>query len=355
MSSPRPRFLWREILLLCAPLLFLAGATFYALRKPKVAPPKPKKWEVVTKWQPRAPFPYEVRKGIDTTFSLQTSLVLTQGNFPNVRGRSWQDVRLIAVAPDGKITRLWDAKNNHLLPFAPENYKLSQKMVFGGSGGGNSENWHMSYAFALRRFPLPTHRLELRVDSVWRPVPPGKSSVEATPGEVERMRAQPDAISESRRFVLREMGQKTRVPVVSKDPLFDVRRVELVEAKSYDGPALEVRWHVRWRGAKIQDVSNGSGFPLASSLYFADEKNNVFGTNWTTMRCDWNFEKPSRDFAVWDSMNLSWNRKTARELNSKKLFLRGWISVGGAWPRAVNIALPSWVLHPPKTKSKPRK
>ena len=198
----------------------------------------------------------------------------------------------------------------------------------------------MGYTFALRRLPHPTYHLELRVDSVWRPVTTRGMVMDTTPGQVAQMRAQAGALSISRRWVLRKAGETTPTPRVSTDPLFDIRSVEFAPVTGDSNePQVRVKWHVLWKGPRKSEYDWAFA---PSSLAVYDEKNNSFGVDMSELRNDW---KKGRSFSIWRDFELSYTRNRAKELGSKSLFLRGWISIKGCWPRQVNLKLPDWALH----------
>ena len=332
----------RELLLLCAPVLVLAGVGFWVARRPQPDPIVVPKWRIESKITRRNPFPFEVRRGADTCFAVSSQVFPPKGIFLNGAGTLWNDVRLIETDEKGRQTRVWNGIENHLLD-GVEDYNSPKRRIFGGRGGGNAGSWRMDYGFALRHFPRPLHRLELRVDSVWRPVTTREMIIEATPGEIARMRAQRDALSSSKRLVLRELGQKTPALVASKDPMFDVRRVEVRAVEN--GNAFEVRWHAFWRGPRVNLNLLHSNI---KELRVVDNKGESFSRHDNDLGLTSAIN--GRRFVISHEQELLYLRSRARKLGSKKLFLRGWISVGGRWPRQVNVPLPDWVLESQKPK-----
>ena len=279
---------------------------------------------------------------MDTALRLNFRALSPKDELPKVQGSFWNDIRLIETDEQGLETRVFDYnvatfEDNRNYP------KLINHLIFGGGNSGGNNLWNTDVQFALRRFPHPKRRLELRVDSVWRPVTTQGIINSSTPGEVAQMRVQRDALSISQRFVLRKAGEAISTPRASTDPLFDVRGVGFSRARGrYSSqPSVRIQWDIHWRGPLKKD--NVRMFaPI--SLRVEDERNNDLGqtTILGELNTDW---KKGRDFSGSYDYELSSIRASAKEHKSKTLYLRGWISINNRWPREVNLKLPDWVLH----------
>ncbi|BCM91725.1 hypothetical protein IAD21_03600 [Abditibacteriota bacterium] len=332
----------REFLLLSAPLLLLAGVAFWATRRPKPIIPVPKKWRIESELIRSAPLPVDVRKGVDTQFEMRFHVLSPKDKSPTTQGSFWNDIRLVETDEHGRDARVWDFERR-FYAFPPDDWKHIDRLFFGGAGSGG-DGWNMNYRFALRRISHPTRHLELRVDSVWRPVTTQMMIMDATPGQIAQMRIMSDALSTSRRWVLRTAGETTPTLHVSTDPLFDIRRVELRSIGKSDSSILVI-WHVFWRGPlKPKQFSVArllwGGNPSELSVY--DERNKLLTKDYNVLRDDW---KSGRSFPVFHDLDLSELRRQAKLYDSKTLFLRGWISVNQRWPREVNLKLPNWILY----------
>lgn len=315
----------REWVLMILPVLGLVGVGLWAQNRPAPVAPKPTPgpFRLVVKEFKTVPLtPYEVSLGADTKV---TMTVVTAGRPPGVSGWESEQLPLIYSLKTGKPVH--------------DEYGLVENtaILVGGGGGGLTDPTFKDWSFQvtrlirLRAVSDDLGALELRWNWAIGPnvSPAGNQSKAAKMQATLQSQSVPTL---SARLPLRRAGEIIKKPVVSTDPLFDVRGVKITPNKNAlrSGP-IKVVVDVFYRGPKNtqQNLFANETWTLGvaggQSLSRGDSVG-LFKITGAQRRGEL-----SNDFDFSHQSDV---------MKDKPLLLRGSVSIGGAWPKTIDIPIP---------------
>ena len=271
--------------------------------------------------------PYDVSRGADTKVRIK---VVTLGA-PNAlqKGRwDWNDaftVRSLATARTihDDVGRL-----------------SGEQILLGGNGTGTGdapaadEYFVMTQALRLRDVPANRGELELRWDWVFgtQPIIPSQQypSLEEITNLAKKV---PGALSTRATMKVRGEDKKIKKPVVSTDPLFDVRGIKVTPSVSA----------LRTRGAKVVLDVLYRGTRNPAYLYTEGQWEVRAGKENLTRVGEGNVPFKVTGSKQRGQLEYDLNANASLLLDKMKkqpLTLRGTISLDGAWPRIIEISIP---------------
>ena len=319
---------------LCAPiLLLLIAARWSQMRPKKVEPPisaEPYQLRVV-EFKKLPLNAYDVSRGADTKISIK---VETTGNPPKINFNNWNwENYLRVVAVKNGVARVLEDRDS--------DYKANRNIVRGGEGNGevpSPSRTHITYEkisrFRLQDINVNAGAIELRSDWAF-----GPNVLNARPNEtiIQKMaRLQKDSrvLSLQTLLPLRKQGEKIAPPIVSTDPLFDVRRVEFVPAsQTTDAGDVKILLHAYYRGPILEDDDELTRI----NLHYTTASPSGFTYGVSDGGAYVERIKGLRHLVIIDTIDTSYARETHPHL--KKLIWRADISLNNAWPRRVEIPI----------------
>ena len=326
-----------EVALLCVPLLVIVVAAWWIAQRPQpfeISPSAPQPYRLrVVEFKKLPLTAYDVSRGADTKISIK---IATVGVKPaiNLANWSWDDYQRIVAIKHNRAQLFQDSETD--IPLAELN-------LLGGEGGGMeifgsnaSANYEMISRLRLRDIDANIGSLELRWDWALGPNTLKQKPQETRVMEMARLQKDRRGLFLHAKLPLRKRGEKIPSPIVSTDPLFDVRSVEFKPSPQADTGDVQIVLHIYYRGplpekeqglylkgARIQyKTSSPTGFRYSSGAgsAFVERK------------------KGLRHYTISDIIDTSYARQTHPHL--KKLIWSASISVNEAWPRQIKVPIP---------------
>ena len=332
----KPSTFRREWALMVLPVLLLIGLGLWAQMRPlPVAPqptptPGPFRLEVV-EFKELPLTPYEVFLGADTKVRIE---VVTAGSFlgANPLGTwTWADTRSLG------------APNSDLPVYDEDGYlQGAQVMMEDARLNGSNEQSISSDGSArfakilllrLREVPADRGELELQWSlalgaNVW--AAPGQSQESKIAGLKANGRA-PTAMA---RLVVRRADEKIALPVVSKNPNFEVSQLTLL-------PSIAAARTQPVRVALSFTRFGSSGKAGSASVKWQWDLVEADGrTPRSYLSSPIEVRLSGKQGKIEQKLNIADVLKTSTPNNRKPVILRGTISIDGAWPKIVEIPIP---------------
>lgn len=324
----------QEVAFLCLPLLLIFLVAIWVARRPKTieSPPvAPQPFGLrVVEFKKLPLTAYDVSRGADTKVRIK---VETMGSAPRLNFTNWNwenYVRVVAVK-NGRAQLLEDDDTG---------VSPAKRILRNGEGGGMdisntnpAANSQVDLRLRLRDINQNAGDLELRWDWALGPNTLNPKPNETSAMEMARLQKDPKGLFLQTRLPLRKGAEKIARPVVSTDPMFDVRSVEFKPSPQADAGDVQIVLHVYYRGplrkenqgydyAKVEhNLSSGSGFSYGD------------GTGGAIV----NRVKGLRHCVLTNIVDTKYARQ--RHPHLKKLVWNAFISVNGAWPRQVKVPI----------------
>ena len=274
--------------------------------------------------------PYEVSRGADTKIVVKVG---SSGQIvPMQKGPwHWNDALSIRSLKTGK-------------PVHEEIEWLDdERVLLGGGGGGSSSTgriggglyYNSTSLLRLRDVSADLGALQANWDWVFGPqLATSQKQALSRPGRTRQTKKMPGALSTRATLQVRSAGETIGKPVVSTDPLFDVRSVKVTPSKSAlrSGP-VTVIVDIFYRGALKDNVHQPVEYEGRWDL-IASGKDTYRGSDAGGFLEITGVRKLGQLTESFDVSSMS------AELKKQPLILRGTISIDGAWPRIVEIPIP---------------